>query len=50
LKGITYFEDADKNPQPLLLDKSISWDEVRKFFLNKIKDFKKAFKQVKLLP
>ncbi len=50
LKGITYFEDADKNPQPLLLDKSISWNDVKKFFLNKIKDFEKTFKQAKLLP
>lgn len=49
LKGITYFEDADKNPAPLLLDKSIQWDSVKKFFLMKIKDFENAFKQAKLL-
>jgi hypothetical protein len=44
LKGITYFEDADKNPEPLLLDKNIRWDDVKKFFLNKVRDFENAFK------
>ncbi len=45
LKSITYFEDADKNPEPLLLNKNIQWDEIKKFFLVKIKDFEKAFKR-----
>lgn len=49
LKGITYFEDANKNPEPLLLDKNIQWDKIKTFFLEKIKDFEKAFKHAKLL-
>ncbi len=50
LKGITYFEDADKNPEPLLLDKSIRWNDIKKFFIVKIKDFENAFKYAELLP
>ena len=50
LKGITYFEDADKNPEPLLLDKSAQWDDLKKFFLNKVRDFESAFKRIKSFP
>ncbi|MBI5050694.1 MAG: nucleotidyl transferase AbiEii/AbiGii toxin family protein [Nitrospirae bacterium] len=46
LKGITYFEDAEKNPEPLLLDKNILWDDVRNFFLVKSNDFENAFKHI----
>lgn len=45
LKGLTYFEDAEKNPEPMLMDKSISWTEVRDFFANHIQDFETAFKR-----
>lgn len=50
LKGITYFEDADKNPEPLLFDKSAQWDDLKKFFLNKVRDFESAFKRIKSFP
>jgi hypothetical protein len=43
LKGITYFEDADKNPEPMLLDKTVTWEEVKNFFTTHVKDFEKAF-------
>ncbi|GFP26243.1 hypothetical protein HKBW3S25_01734, partial [Candidatus Hakubella thermalkaliphila] len=31
LKGLTYFEDAEKTPGPMMLDKRASWKEVKKF-------------------
>jgi hypothetical protein len=43
LKGITYFEDADKNPEPMLLDKTVTWEKVKNFFTTHVKDFEKAF-------
>ncbi len=43
VKGLTYFEDAEKNPDPLLLDKSASWNEVKNFFMARFQDFENAF-------
>ncbi len=43
LKGLTYFEDADKNPDPMTLDKTLSWPEIRNFFISHSKDFENAF-------
>ncbi len=45
LKGLTYFEDAEKNPEPMLLDKTISWEEVKQFFIAHIQDFEDAFQR-----
>ena len=46
LKGLTYFEDADKNPDPITLDKTLSWPEIRTFFISHSKDFEKAFSKI----
>lgn len=43
IKGLTYFEDAERNPEPILIDKTVSWDEVKKFFLSHFQDFENAF-------
>ena len=43
LKGLTYFEDAEKNPEPMVLDRSLNWDNVKNFFISHIGDFEKAF-------
>ncbi len=45
LKGLTYFEGAEKNPEPMLLDKTISWEEVKQFFIAYIQDFEDAFQR-----
>ena len=46
LKGLTYFEDAEKNPEPMIIDESVTWDNVKKFFLTHIRDFEIAFAKV----
>lgn len=46
LKGLTYFEDANRNPEPILIGENIPWDKVREFFLSKIKDFEIAFSRL----
>jgi hypothetical protein len=46
LKGITYFGDAEKNPEPILLDKKILWLDVKQFFVSHVQDFEKAFQRV----
>jgi PAS domain S-box-containing protein len=46
LKGMTYFEDAEKDPEPMLVDKSVTWDEVTQFFLSHIKEFERAFEKL----
>ncbi len=43
LKGVTYFEDAEKDPQPMLLEESVTWDNVKHFFLTHVQEFEKAF-------
>ncbi len=42
IKGLTYFEEAEKNPEPILIDKTVSWDEVKKFFVSHFQDFENA--------
>jgi predicted nucleotidyltransferase component of viral defense system len=46
LKGLTYFEDAEKNPEPMIIDESVTWDNVKNFFLTHIRDFEIAFGKV----
>ena len=46
LKGLTYFEDADKNPEPIILDRTLSWQEIRKYFVTHVKDFERAFNKI----
>jgi len=46
LKGLTYFEDADKNPEPITLDKTLSWVEIRNFFMSHSKDFENALSKI----
>lgn len=46
LKGLTYFKDAEKNPEPMVMDKKVSWSDVRQFFVNQVKDFEKAFQRI----
>lgn len=46
LKGMTYFEDAENNPEPLLLDKSVTWDRIKHFFLKSIPAFEKSLEKI----
>ena len=46
IKGLIYFEDAEKNPDPMLLDKSVAWNEVKNFFLAHFQDFENAFSRI----
>lgn len=46
IKGITYFADAEKNPEPMLLDKSVSWKKVKNFFVSHVHEFENAFKRI----
>ena len=46
LKGLTYFEDAENNPEPIVLDRSLTWDTVKKYFISHIGDFEKAFGKI----
>jgi hypothetical protein len=42
LKGLSYFEDADKDPAPMLLKEQVPWQRVKAFFIDNIKRFEKA--------
>lgn len=46
LKGITYFKDAEKNPDPMLLDKSVAWEDIKAFLISHALDFNKAFEHI----
>jgi hypothetical protein len=46
LKGMSYFEDAEKNPEPMLLDTSIPWDKVKDFFLTHITEFENSLEKM----
>lgn len=46
LKGITYFEDAERSPEPMMLDKNITWQDVKNFFVSHIQDFENAFRSL----
>ncbi len=43
LKGLIYFEDAERDPPPILLESSTEWDKIKIFFEKNIKDFEKYF-------
>ena len=45
LKGMTYFEDAEKDPEPMLFDKSATWEKVKGFFSTHIREFEKALEK-----
>ena len=47
LKGLVYFEDAERSPEPLLLGESPSWDEVKDFFVKNVQAFERAFLSLK---
>jgi hypothetical protein len=41
---MTYFEDADGEPDPnMLKDYAFGWEEVKSFFVKNIKKFEKSF-------
>lgn len=37
LRSIAYFEDAELQPEPLVFDKNITWDKVKKFISKNIR-------------
>jgi hypothetical protein len=44
LRSMTYFEDADGEPDPnMLKDYAFGWEEVKSFFVKNIKKFEKSF-------
>ncbi len=44
LRSLTYFEDADEDPTPNMLEKyNFPWEEVKSFFIMNIKEFEKHF-------
>lgn len=49
LKGLTYFEDADRGREELTyLGTPVNWKEIKEFFINHITDFEKAFTKAKM--
>lgn len=42
LKSFTYFEDAEEDPDPMMLI-NVSWPEIKKFFLSQEKDLTRIF-------
>jgi hypothetical protein len=34
LKSLVYFEDAENNPEPVLLDKNVTWKMVKEYLVN----------------
>jgi predicted nucleotidyltransferase component of viral defense system len=44
LRSLTYFEDAEEEPDPVLLRRNdFGWEEVKTFFVSHIKEFETAF-------
>lgn len=44
LRSLTYFEDAEGEPDPNMMEgSSLSWDEVKSFFADHIKEFEAFF-------
>ncbi|MBI5968592.1 MAG: nucleotidyl transferase AbiEii/AbiGii toxin family protein [Deltaproteobacteria bacterium] len=41
LRSLTYFEDAEKEPAPRLIQEGYSWEEVKAFFVQNIRDFER---------
>lgn len=46
LKGISYFEDAERDPEPILLNKTVSWEQVKDFFITHLPDFENSFRSI----
>ncbi|MBE3520058.1 MAG: nucleotidyl transferase AbiEii/AbiGii toxin family protein [Firmicutes bacterium] len=44
LRSLTYFEDAEREPELQLLDPAISWPEVKKFFREEVLAYMRASK------
>jgi len=38
-KGLTWFEDADSEPDPMYLKQSLEWDDVKRFFASSFRQF-----------
>ncbi|MBI5678310.1 MAG: nucleotidyl transferase AbiEii/AbiGii toxin family protein [Planctomycetes bacterium] len=48
LRGLIYFEDAERSKEELILLQDVgTWDTVKDYFIGHIKDFEKAFLQRK---
>ena len=46
LRSLTYFEDADGEPDPSMLKGyTFTWEEVKSFFVKSIKEFERCFKK-----
>jgi predicted nucleotidyltransferase component of viral defense system len=44
LRSLTYFEDADGEPDPVMMGaNTFSWEEVKFFFVNNIREFERHF-------
>lgn len=37
LKSLTYFEDADNNVLPIILDKGVDWESVKQYIVSQVK-------------
>ena len=37
LKSLTYFEDAETDPSPNLIDKSLSWPDIKNTIIRAVK-------------
>jgi len=40
LKSLSYFEDADKQPMPKISDTTITWEQIKKDILEKVRLYK----------
>lgn len=48
LRGLTYFEDAERSKEELIFLQDIeSWEDIKKYFTTHIREFEKAFLQKK---
>lgn len=43
-KGVVYFEDAESDPDPILLveGQGPSWNQIKQFFVDHIKEFERT--------
>ena len=37
IRSLTYFEDAENNPEPIVFDKSVSWHLVKTEIIQQVK-------------
>ncbi|MBI5379816.1 MAG: nucleotidyl transferase AbiEii/AbiGii toxin family protein [Nitrospirae bacterium] len=42
LRSLTYFEDAEGDPEPRLIARDYQWNDVKQFFIEHIHDFEQA--------